>query len=156
MKKDYSTLVTGIVLTVTVLTSTYAVAESDPLSFEVGLGANNSIAGVTVNYEVADSVEVFAGGGIGYVAGVKYYVTNNVRLTINHGTNSLLIGSGSIASKRFEGTNIGVGYASDRDGGWVIDLMYIDASKAKDYFAKNPNIYTLNDGKVKLSFGYRW
>ena len=112
--------------------------------------------GAVVSYAATDDLEVFAGGGLGYVAGVKYYLSDNTRISVNYGTNAILVNS-SVTSidKKFQGVNIGVGYISDRNGGWSADLMYIDTSSAESYMAAN-NGYALNGGKVKLSFGYRW
>jgi hypothetical protein len=128
----------------------------DKVTYDVGAGANYGGIGAVVNYAATDDLEVFAGGGLGYVAGVKYYLSDNTRISVNYGTNAILVNS-SVTSidKKFQGVNIGVGYISDRNGGWSADLMYIDTSSAESYMAAN-NGYTLNGGKVKLSFGYRW
>lgn len=128
----------------------------DKVTYDVGAGANYGGVGVVVNYAATDDLEVFAGGGLGYVAGVKYYLSENTRVSVNYGTNAILVNS-SVTSidKKFQGVNIGVGYISDRNGGWSADLMYIDTSSAKSYAAAN-NAYAINAGKVKLSLGYRW
>ena len=128
----------------------------DKVTYDVGVGANYGGVGAVVNYAASDDLEVFAGGGLGYVAGVKYYLSDNTRISVNYGTNAILVNSSVTAvDKKFEGVNIGVGYISNRNGGWSADLIYIDTSSVESYMAAN-NGYTISGGKVKLSFGYRW
>jgi len=128
----------------------------DKVTYDIGAGANYGGVGAVVSYAATDDLEVFAGGGLGYVAGVKYYLSDTTRISVNYGTNAILVNpSATAVDKKFQGVNIGVGYISDRNGGWSADLMYIDTSSAESYMAAN-NGYALNGGKVKLSFGYRW
>ena len=152
MKKIASVVGTSILFAA----GSVSAEELEPVTYELGMGANHAGIGVVVNFATSDDVELFVGAGLGYVAGMKYYLSENMRLSVNYGTNAILTNSSATSvDKKFEGVNVGVGYISNRNGGWSADLMYIDTSKAKTWADANSG-YTLSGGKVKLAFGYRF
>ena len=111
------------------------------------IGASILLAAGSVSAEELETVTYELGMGANHAG---------IGVVVNYGTNAILTNSSATSvDKKFEGVNVGVGYISNRNGGWSADLMYIDTSKAKTWADANSG-YTLSGGKVKLAFGYRF
>lgn len=149
-------------LSISVILSTHSLHASandaSPISFEAGVGASFALGGAIINYEIGDSLEMFAGAGLGHVAGVKYYLDENIRFTLSHGSNALLMDttSNNLDYEVTEGTNFGIGYVMNKDKGWVFELSYTDTKAADNFQASNSRYDTNLGGTVDLSIGYRW
>lgn len=151
-----------VCLSLSIILSTNALSvsanDSSPISFEAGVGASFALGGAVINYEIGDGVELFAGAGLGHVAGVKYYLDENIRFTLSHGSNALLMDTNAndLTYEVTEGTNFGVGYVTNKDNGWVFELSYTDTKAADQFQTANPRYDTNLGGTVDLSIGYRW
>lgn len=149
-------------LSLSVILSTHSLLasadDSSPISFEAGVGASFALGGAVINYEIGDSLELFAGAGLGYVAGIKYYLNENMRFTLSHGSNALLMDTttNNFDFEVTEGTNFGIGYVTNKDKGWIFELSYTDTKAADTFQASNPRYDTNLGGTVDLSIGYRF
>ena len=122
-------------------------------SGEIGLGYNyGGYVGYVTNVDVNSNTALFAGtgvvpGSLGFVAGAKFWLNDNVRLTTNYGTNCIISGT----NNSYEGLNFGVGYAfGGRKEGVSIDLMLLDWTEC------NKHATNITDTGVLLSIGYRF
>ncbi|CAC9536059.1 hypothetical protein [uncultured Gammaproteobacteria bacterium] len=169
MKKINILILTGM-LSMSTYAEEMAIEASSEVEFEAGIGVNYALLGVTANKSINSKIELFAGLGLGYVVGGRYYFNDSVRFTANYGTNSIIqkilfgvdYNYTYTVTEYFEGTNLGIGYISSKKNGWSIDLMYSDISKANDRTKELTNEgYTFFDNnnsfeKITLSLGYRW
>ncbi len=163
-----SLIVLIIITSFTKITTAQEIATKDEVNFEIGAGVNygGGIIGGTVSREVTPNLELFAAVGafvdVGYTVGGRYYVDENIRLTLNYGTNSYLEVTeldGTNDYENFAGVNFGIGWINSKQGGFNIDLMYISTDNLDDRvdeLEKQGYQVDEDSGKVKLSLGYRF
>ena len=97
-------IISTFLLVGSVFLSGLAYAESEnssTIAFELGAGVNYGIVGGALNFKVSPNTEVFVAGGLGFTLGVKYYMSDSMRLIANYGTNSFDL------SQLYSGLNVG-------------------------------------------------
>jgi opacity protein-like surface antigen len=130
--------------------------------YEVGLGVNSALIGVTANWEVVKSTELFAGIGLGAVVGARYYINDQFRLNASYGTQGygILEDGDDDKIEVVHGLNIGVDYDFGEKDGWNAGLAYNLTSNYDDlvdeYKAKGYETDDISSDGVKLSLGYRF
>ena len=124
-------------------------------SGEIGFGYNyGGLVGFVQNVEVNSNTELFFGSGldldsVGFVVGAKFWPNDNIRLTMNYGTNCI-VDYGSYY-KSYAGINFGVGYAfHGKDEGVTVDLMLLDWTECYKHAAG------ITETGVSLSIGYKF
>jgi hypothetical protein len=169
-------------LLLTGLISSTIPAFSNNMNFEVGVGIPYGVLGGNANFDIGNSVELFAGLGmavdsadigneteyatdLAYSLGARYYIASHIRLTAAYGTiGSILTQSNEFSEdidlEAVKGRSIGIGYYSSKDKGFVADIMYIDTKnfdqRTEELESKGLYLKDKKDGEVMLSLGYRF
>lgn len=134
------------------------------LSVGVGVGIPYGLIGANINYPVSESFDLTIGAGLGFSAGIRYWLSNatdGLRLTFVYGSNTVIDDPITDKLETYDDFNFGVGYGS-RSGGWDFDLIYMIASDdAKTRIEElETQGYRLSSGdaedQFKISFGYHW
>ena len=136
---------------------------AEDLSFGVGFGIPyGGLIGVNANYKLTKALDLTAGAGYGFGAGIKYYPLKSIqefRITTFYGTNTSLTNAATDEKEKYSGLNLGIGYGSLKSG-WDTDLIYIVTSDADNEVDKlrtqSIPVNDYNENSVKISFGYHW
>jgi hypothetical protein len=152
------------ILSMILLSGMITVATQADTKYELGLGANSALIGVTANFEVQEKTELFAGAGLGVVAGVRYYFSDEVRANVSYGTQ----GYAAIENRykddtSFEhlyGANVGFDYDFGDKDGWMAGLLYNVTTNFDDvideYEKKGYNLEKVAKPGLKLALAYRY
>jgi len=150
--------VTLLITLLLLQSSTYA----NEFSVGAGFGIPYGILGANIDYKLNETIDMTAGAGLGFGAGIKYHPFNSIkelRVTTYYGTNASLTNTATDETERFNGLNIGIGYGSLKSG-WDIDLIVVINSDIEDEIdklnAQSIPIEDYNDNDVRISFGYHW
>jgi len=153
----------SLVLLLGLFSNSYSEEMEDDVSFGIGLGIPYGVFGANVNYAASENVDLTAGGGFGFGAGLRYRPfgrEDGIRVTAFYGTNSMLANPTTNETEKFSGMNIGVGYGPFSNG-WDVDVMYImiPASmkdRIKELESQGYVVSGDRDNQIGFSFGYHW
>jgi len=163
------------------LLSTTTTVFAEDIKFEMGLGVPYGMFGGNASVSLFDNTEVFAGlgvalgavdtgykkeiaTGLGYSAGGRFYVNDNIRLTAGYGVIGGVV-TGTASNLNLEevvDAFAGIGYKSgSKNQGFSFDVLYLSSSniedKAEELGAKGYKVSGKEDiSNIKIALGYRF
>ena len=151
------------ILLLGLISNAYSEEVVDDVSFGIGLGIPYGVFGANVNYAASEYVDLTAGGGFGFGAGLRFRPFGHdegFRITTFYGTNSMLSNPTTNETEKFSGMNIGLGYGPFSNG-WDVDVMYVivpDSMKdrIKELESQGYTVTGDRGNKIGFSFGYHW